>query len=241
MSSTNNERGDNIIWEHADSLSNDYICPPVFSKQANTPSSSQITTPGLNFPVATITLSSQDITVFFLHQAVANRESEAVVPLERVSGIVSFTRSFLWYSTFANSPTTVPIYPTTTWIHFQAFDTLSLSEAERNIQESCYHLHKKFYNNWNAEPWRWNAGRSHHKPHLLQINNHLALHSSEYLHVMNVTGGSIKAVLSCRRIRTWVQLTLSVTTVPPTFCIQFQFLIYSSEDIHSVTNQGISL
>ena len=65
MSSTDSERGDNILWEHGDSLFDDSICSPVFSKQATTPSSSQITTPGLNSPMDTITLSSQDSTVFF--------------------------------------------------------------------------------------------------------------------------------------------------------------------------------
>ena len=65
MSSTDSERSDNILWEHGDSLSNDSICSPVFSKQAVTPSASQITTPGLNSPMDTITLSSQDSTVFF--------------------------------------------------------------------------------------------------------------------------------------------------------------------------------
>ena len=65
MSSTDSERGDNILWEHGVSLFDDSICPPVFSKQAVTPSSSQITTPGLNSLMDTITLSYQDSTVFF--------------------------------------------------------------------------------------------------------------------------------------------------------------------------------
>ena len=80
------------IWEHGDSLSDDSICPPAFSKQAVTPSSSHVTTPSLNSPMDAITLSSQDSTVFSLHQAVLYRESEAVVPPERVS----FMEIYIW-------------------------------------------------------------------------------------------------------------------------------------------------
>ena len=64
MSSTDTERDDNILWEHGDSLSDDFISSLLLSKQAMTPFSSQITTPGLNSPMATITLSSQDTTGF---------------------------------------------------------------------------------------------------------------------------------------------------------------------------------
>ena len=63
MSSTYTERDDNILWENGDSLCDGSVRSPLFSKQANT--SSQITTPGLNSPMASFTLSSQYTTIFF--------------------------------------------------------------------------------------------------------------------------------------------------------------------------------
>ena len=64
MSSTDTERDHKLLWEHGDSLSDDSICSPLISKQTVTPSS-QITTPGLNSPMASVSLSPQDTTVFF--------------------------------------------------------------------------------------------------------------------------------------------------------------------------------
>ena len=63
MSLRDTERDDNILWEHGDSLSDDSISSPLFSKQANTPISSQITSLGLNSSMAAIILSPQDTTV----------------------------------------------------------------------------------------------------------------------------------------------------------------------------------
>ena len=74
----------------------------------------------------------------------------------------------------------------------------------------------------------------HERQHLHEDNQYQSGQGKTGYYVAAVTDDSIKAVLSSGKISMWVQLTLSLTTVPSNFCFQFQMLNFSSEVIHSV-------